>query len=395
VPSPFTRTTRSLAHDSVRWSLIALAAAAVGLIAWTGWFFLSGVTVFEVSRQARLESGAAPREVAAAQSGRLATASLAVGRPVRAGDVLVEFDAASDVLRAGEEAARLSAYPAKTEALRREIAALEAADIDDQRAAQAGIQSAKARVREAAGAADFAADNARRQRTQASAGGVAEIEALRAAADAGKAASVRDALAADARKTELDALTRSRQAQAQIEDLKRTLASLDSDAAASRSAASRLTLEIENRTVRAPVDGVIAEALPLKAGAYVAEGQKLATIVPSGGLIIVAQFNPASALGRVKPGQRARLRLDGFPWTQFGSIDARVVGVAGEIRDGGLRVELAASPSPAQAAMLRHGLTGQVDIGIESVSPALLLLRAAGQAVSGAAPPPASPAAGH
>ena len=36
---------------------------------------------------------------------------------------------------------------------------------------------------------------------------------------------------------------------------------------------------------------------------------------------------PEAALGRVRPGQSARMRLSGFPWTQWGTVPATVTRV--------------------------------------------------------------------
>ena len=385
--SPFSRTTRSLAVDSPRLHLAALSVALLGLVLWLGWFLFGSVTLYEVSRQARLESGASAREVSAIQAGRLVASHLEIGRPVHAGDVLAEFDAGPEVLRAREEEARLNAFPDKIAALRHEIEATQAAMDDDQRAAQASLQSAKARQHEAAASADFAKDNERRMKAEGAAGGVPEVEALRATSDARKAASAAEALSADARKIDLDARTRARQSAAQIDDLQRTLVSLEADAAGSRETLARLNLDIEAHRVRAPVDGVVGEVMAARPGAYVAEGQKLATIVPAGRLVAVAQMNPGTALGRVRPGQPARIRLDGYPWTEYGVLEARVTRVASEVRDGGLRVELQPAASPRMAAIVRHGETGRVEIQVEKVSPAVLLMRSAGQ-LFGDAPAP-------
>ena len=40
------------------------------------------------------------------------------------------------------------------------------------------------------------------------------------------------------------------------------------------------------------LDGRIGEVLALMPGAYVSEGQKLATVIPGGELLIIAEFNP-------------------------------------------------------------------------------------------------------
>ncbi len=123
-----------------------------------------------------------------------------------------------------------------------------------------------------------------------------------------------------------------------------------------------------------------------------AQGERLATVVPHGGLIIVADFTPASVLGRIRPGQSARLRLDGFPWAQYGSVPATVTRVAGEVRDGLVRVEFTPVLAAAPRLALQHGLPGSVEVGIEQVSPAQLVLRAAGRfdaSAPAAAPLPA------
>jgi membrane fusion protein (multidrug efflux system) len=104
--------------------------------------------------------------------------------------------------------------------------------------------------------------------------------------------------------------------------------------------------------------------------------------------LIVAEFNPATAIGRIRPNQRAQLRLDGFPWAQFGSVDAKVLRVAGEIRDRSVRVELSATRDATRGLTLRHGMTGMVEVSIEDISPALLLLRTIGQSFAPPAPKP-------
>ena len=97
----------------------------------------------------------------------------------------------------------------------------------------------------------------------------------------------------------------------------------------------------------------------------------------------VAEFRPAAALGRIRPGQAARLRLEGFPWVQYGSLAARVSRVGSELRDGRIRVELDVPPQSSSRIPLQHGLPGAVEIEVERVAPATLLLRLAGRLVAG------------
>jgi membrane fusion protein (multidrug efflux system) len=124
----------------------------------------------------------------------------------------------------------------------------------------------------------------------------------------------------------------------------------------------------------------MAEAVVLRPGAMVKEGQRLAAIVPESRVQLIAQFAPSAAMGRVRPGQPARLRLDGFPWAQYGSVNAKVTRVAGEVRDGQVRVEFAVVGAPP-AVPLQHGLPGTVEVEVERTSPAALVLRNAGRGV--------------
>jgi membrane fusion protein (multidrug efflux system) len=109
------------------------------------------------------------------------------------------------------------------------------------------------------------------------------------------------------------------------------------------------------------------------------EGEKIAGILPEGRLLAVAQFPPAAALGRIAPGQPAKIRLEGFPWAQWGAVPAVVQRVAAEVRDGAVRVELAIDPSQAIHVPLQHGLPGSVEVEVERTTPARLLLRISGK----------------
>jgi len=99
-------------------------------------------------------------------------------------------------------------------------------------------------------------------------------------------------------------------------------------------------------------------------------------------VIVVAEFAPPEALGRVRPEQRGRLRLDGFPWAQYGTVSATVARVATETQNGKIRVELDVEEAPDFPVSLQHGLTGTLEIEVERVSPAHLVLRSIGRASS-------------
>ena len=147
--------------------------------------------------------------------------------------------------------------------------------------------------------------------------------------------------------------------------------------ATSAATIERLEHEIERRHIRAPTAGQLGEAAVLQIGAVVREGDVLGAVLPPGALRVVASFPPPVALGRLHAGQSAQLRLEGFPWTQYGSLAATVTGVAYEVRDGQIRVALALAPDIAFPIPLQHGILGTVEV--ERVAPATLVLRSIGK----------------
>jgi membrane fusion protein (multidrug efflux system) len=180
----------------------------------------------------------------------------------------------------------------------------------------------------------------------------------------------------------MDAGTRIHQEQAEIENLKREAAKLSGELETIYRTIARLKQDIEQHLIRAPATGQIGEVAALQVGTYVAVGDKLGTVVPRSELRIVSYFPPASVLGRIHPGQLSRMRLDGFPWAQFGTIQAKVSRVGSEVRDNQVRVEFTPELSKDSPILMQHGLPGSIEVSIEQISPAVLVLRTAGQLFS-------------
>ena len=174
------------------------------------------------------------------------------------------------------------------------------------------------------------------------------------------------------------------------------VARLQSEQADAESKVRILNQKIELHVVRAPVAGRIGNMVNLRSGAMVAEGTRLCTIVPTGGLRAVAFFDPATAAGRVRAGQTARLRMFGFPWTKYGLLLAQVDRVGNEPKDGLIRVELVLRSPQRTNIPLQHGLPGSAEVEVERVSPFALVLDAAGRflmsAQASAAPAAPNPA---
>jgi len=190
------------------------------------------------------------------------------------------------------------------------------------------------------------------------------------------------AMAASIARVEAEVQSKVKALEARVAKLKGEAASLEGETGTAEAAIKRQEYEIEKRLVRAPIAGQLGEVATLRIGGFVSAGEKLATIVPDGKLKAVAHFPPIDALGRIRAGQSARLRLDGFPWTQYGSLAGEVLNVANEPRDGKIRVELSVDPASAPGIPAQHGLPGTVEIQVERVTPCTLVLRAAGKVMT-------------
>jgi membrane fusion protein (multidrug efflux system) len=122
----------------------------------------------------------------------------------------------------------------------------------------------------------------------------------------------------------------------------------------------------------------VGESAEFRPGAVVRAAERLGAVIPPGRPRVVAAF-PTATVGRIRPGQPARVRLEGFPWTQYGALAATVADVGNEPSGGRVRVELVLAPGRASPIPLGHGLPGSAEVEVERISPAVLALRAAGQ----------------
>ena len=370
---PFSRTLCALALDRSTGPRWLVAAVLLVLIGWFIWFLTAPITLYEVTLNARLEVDRAARPIATTVAGRVISTSLALDQSVVAGQILVELDAEAVQGRLEQEQQRLLALRPELEALHRQLGDEEQILTSDAESARHELDIARVRRSEAESATDFAAEEVRRL---TKVGGASELELLHAKAEEAKRRYNQVALTLEIARLESDTLRREAENRSRFEKLRRDADDLEGQINSTVSLLKVLETEIERHKVRAPASGRVGDVVPLPIGAVLRAGERLGVVVPESGLKVVADFSPA-ALGRVREGQAARLRLEGFSWVQYGSLQTRVAKVGSEVRDGRVRVELAVlsmrSPAP-----LQHGLPGTLEVELERVAPAILALRAAG-----------------
>src|SRR5512140_2958833 len=386
MPSAFHRTLRSLRADASSGGLLLLAVALALLGAWGAWFTLARVTVYAVSASARLEVDQEAYPIEAPVSGRVVESHLALDRTVEKDEVLVQLDSEPQRLELEQARARLAAIGPELKAQRAELSLLDRAQEDAAKADETRLKEQQARSAESEAAARLAEEELERDKKLLADGTLSTAEWRRTEANAEVRRAAASALALSLDRTSWEQRTGESNRRANLERLSREVVALEGELQVAQARVAALEHELARRRIVAPVAGRIGEVRSLKAGEFVGEGDRLAAVIPKGRLRAVAQYTPASAIGRVRPGAPALLRVSGFPWTQYGCLHATVRSVGQEIRDGTVRVELELEDDPTSRIPVQHGLAATAEVAVERVSPATLTVRLAGHWLDGEGP---------
>lgn len=379
---------RSLEADSPRSAWIAAAFGGAILLGWLLWAFAAEVPVYAATATARLEAASSIFPLEATEGGRVIAVHFTVGQAVEEGQLLVELDSREELIELEEQLAREEALEAEREAVRREIAVEEEMGRQLEEAGRAAEDEAQARVREARVNARLASDELVRSTRLSQSGAASEAHHQSAVAEAARRRLEAQRLRLGAQRSRLEQNVIESERRARLQRLYGRSAELTAELASVRGRIGRIELIIERRRVRAPAAGLIGETGDLRIGSYVEPGYRVAVVVAEGPLRVVADYPPGEAFGRVEAGQRAELRLDAFPWLHYGRVEARVLRVASEARDGKVRVELEPDPASAPRIPLQHGLPGSLQVEVERVAPAQLVARFAGAVLGSPAPSP-------
>jgi len=297
-----------------------------------------------VTDTARLEVGQAAHALQASVAGRVVATRLVLNTEVQAGDVLVELDAEEERHRLAEEQASLAMLSSQLGALRKEVMAEEQAGQEGQRADQAALAEAQEEWQGAGADLSFAEEEVKHWTRLLEKQYVAELDLLHAKEREQQRRTRAAALRLEVSRREKDMRTKEKDRAVRLEHLHSEVSRLEGQRLSTTQTIERLAYEVDKRHIRAPVAGKIGEIGNVRMGAFVFAGDRLGAIVPPGELRVIAYFLPSLSLGRIRPGQPARMRLTGFPWTQYGTITATVVHIANEVRDGRVRVELTVHP---------------------------------------------------
>lgn len=369
---------RLLKSDTFRTFHIGLIWLLALMLLWGLWFFGASMTLYETSVSARLEINEKPYSIQSTVTGRVTLLKMAVGTTVSEGQLLIQIDPESERIGAEKAASDARALEGQVEMLRKELAFREKLLSDQSQASAAALNEAMEKAKEAESSALVADTAAAKARALFEQGLSAEMETTRLIEEAKQRRANAEGLRLAAEKMKWENRVKENELRSAVEHLNSEIMATQGDLSEETAEARRQQNEVAKHNIIAPADGRIGETADLHVGMVVTQGQKLATLIPGGGVKIVGYFPPAS-LGRIHKGQAGQFSLDGFPWAEYGKVKSIVTYVSEEPRDGKVQVELAIQNDSNHKVPLEHGLPGTVEVAVERTTPAVLLWRSVGK----------------
>ncbi len=86
--------------------------------------------------------------------------------------------------------------------------------------------------------------------------------------------------------------------------------------------------KLDHMTLRAPISGTIQASSVTTVGQVLTSGEEIMRIVPEDAVLEIECYLPNQDIGFVKEGQEAVVKTESFPFTRYGTINARVTRVA-------------------------------------------------------------------
>lgn len=381
--TPFQHTTRALQADSTRRQAVIAAIGLLLLVAWGFWFFTAKITVYKISSEARLQQASNTVQLSAPQSGKVIAMHRQLGDTVAEGDSLLQLDTAALDLDIAGEGRVARSLESQLESLQREQDLLDTGFRRDESAQREQIALLRERYALQESNLEIQANiTARYEKLQANQQG-SQLDFLAAKRSQQQMAmgvleAKAELKAAEDRLQRLEAEYRQSQA-----ELAQRRAATEQQLAQADTRRRQGALAVDEYHLRAPLAGVVASLADISPGQRLEAGEAVGSIQAPGEIRVQAQFEPAAALGHIRPGQAARVRLDGFAWTRYGDLAARVERVAAAVQDNRILVQLVIEDGAPPGLPVQHDLPAAVEVATARKTPGQLLLQRAGEWLAG------------
>jgi hemolysin D len=116
--------------------------------------------------------------------------------------------------------------------------------------------------------------------------------------------------------------------QQQVKDLDTQIGTLQSQIAQAGSQVTSLKLQMQQRIVRSPIDGVIFEFPTTKPGAVVQPGQRIAQIAPKNTNFALKAQIPSQDSGFLKVGMPVKIKFDAYPFQEYGIVQGKLTWIS-------------------------------------------------------------------
>ncbi|MEM7771674.1 MAG: LysM peptidoglycan-binding domain-containing protein [Cyanobacteria bacterium P01_A01_bin.37] len=146
---------------------------------------------------------------------------------------------------------------------------------------------------------------------------------------------------------------------------------------------SKATVELEQRYLYAPVEGVVSSIRVANSGEFVQPGETIAEIIPSGTPLVLSAVLPSEEAGFVSLGMPVQIKLDAYPFQDFGVISGDVQSIApnseeheqlGAVYRVEIRLDKNYLETPGNIVQFKAGSTARAEIVIRQRRIADILL---------------------
>ncbi|OYD95239.1 HlyD family secretion protein [Nostoc sp. 'Peltigera membranacea cyanobiont' 210A] len=116
--------------------------------------------------------------------------------------------------------------------------------------------------------------------------------------------------------------------QEQLKDIQAQITATQSEIAQTKSQLISTRLQIQQRVVRSPINGVIFELPTTKSGAVVQVGQRIAQIAPTKTDFVLRANMPNQDSGFLKLGMPVKVKFDAYPFQEYGIVQGKVTWIS-------------------------------------------------------------------
>ena len=116
--------------------------------------------------------------------------------------------------------------------------------------------------------------------------------------------------------------------QEQLKDIQAQITATQSEIAQTKSQLISTRLQIQQRVVRSPINGVIFELPTTKPGAVVQVGQRIAQIAPTKTDFVLRASMPNQDSGFLKLGMPVKVKFDAYPFQEYGIVPGKVTWIS-------------------------------------------------------------------